>query len=87
MHDKRGRKIEIGDDLKIPCFKDNVPSKKIGKVIARHPGQDTCNVTVAYATAWYGIQNELANASETEIVLKANGSEPPLPEKVPKSSE
>jgi len=80
MHDKRGREIGIGDDLKIPCFKDNVPSKQIAKVIALHPGSDTCNVTVVYATEWYGVQNTLTNANETEIVLKANGSEPEEPD-------
>lgn len=83
MHDKRGRQIGIGDDLKIDCFKDNIASKKIAKVIALHPGSDTCNVTVIYPTEWCGIQNSLTNVKDSEIILKANGTDPvdPEPEK------
>lgn len=76
MHDKRGRLIEQGDFLKVEKFGGPKVTKRIAEAVELMPGSDTCNLNVAFATAWNGIQIQLVTASETEIVLKADGSDP-----------
>lgn len=86
-HDKKGRLVEVGDHLKFDVSETYRPATSswdkrptIGRVVSVHPGSVTCNVQVVHlAPGYYPIKTETISAAETEIALKADGSEPAAP--------
>lgn len=75
MHDCKGRVIEVGDHLKFKSFDKGVAT--IGRVAAVYPGATSCNLgAVHLVPGYYPMQQATLTASDTEIVLKADGSEP-----------
>ena len=70
-HDARGRLIEEGDWIKATHFERSV----IAQVTVIHEGTTTCNVQGMWLNLG-GTTGSLFSASETTLVLKANGSEP-----------
>lgn len=80
MHDCRGRPIELGDHLKFKGYIGGAQKMTVGQVAALYPGSTTCNLMAAYLVPGYQpVQVATLTASETELVLKADGSEPPAP--------
>lgn len=74
MHDKKGVKAEIGDVLK---FEESKNKKIIGVVFLLSPGVDTCNAQVSCKINPYAPPCiRYVTLSETEIVLKHDGTDP-----------
>lgn len=75
-HDKKGRLVEVGDHVKFKTW-DGAHKLSVGRVFSVNPGSDTCNVSVVHLTPGYWpISQAAVTARETELVLKADGSEP-----------
>lgn len=73
-HDSKGRLIEIGDVVKCLKYGGEKVSKQVGKVSHIYAGTETCNLQVATFESREGFQT--VTAKESELVLKADGSEP-----------
>ena len=79
-HDNKGRKIEFGDWIKARPY--NFAEKKIGdknapvvgRVVQMREGQ-TCSGDMIW-NSLDGVRKDSFGADESEIVLKADGSEP-----------
>jgi hypothetical protein len=77
MHDRKGRLIELGDHLKFKVYAPEGQLNTIGRVSTMYPSNKNCNVMAAYLVPGYQpVQVMTLTAGETEIVLKADGSEP-----------
>src|SRR4051812_23227644 len=83
-HDKKGRLIEVGDHLKFEVCEtyDYAAAawkkrRTIGRAATVTPGSETCNVQAVHLVPGYWpLKTETITAKETELVLKADGSEP-----------
>jgi hypothetical protein len=83
-HDRKGRLVEVGDHIKFNHSErydyarqawDTRPT--IGRVTTVMPGSESCNVQVVHLLPGYWpIKPETLTAKDTELVLKADGSEP-----------
>lgn len=74
MHDVKGRKLEVGDIVKVGEMDLRLP-KRVGTVIQIFPAAETCNYRAVVGVPG-GIEHVTATAHRAEIVLKANGYEP-----------
>lgn len=75
-HDKKGRLLEVGDHVKFKTW-DGAHKLSVGRVFSVSPGSETCNVSVVHLQPGYWpIAQACVTAKETELVLKADGSEP-----------
>jgi hypothetical protein len=82
-HDKKGHLIEVGDHLKFEvCERYDYARQAwekrvtIGRATAVMPGSERCNIQVVHLTpGYFPIKPETLTAKETELVLKADGSE------------
>lgn len=78
-HDCLGRLIEKNDIVKVKEWDQQAqkPIKAVKKVESIYPGADTCNLTCAdfEPRKCYSVYT----ASESELVLKADGSDPVVP--------
>lgn len=73
MHDCKGRPVAEGDVVK---FKDYKSKVRVGIITDTTAQSDTCNLTVSVLTI-AGLQsNSAVTAKETELIHKADGSEP-----------
>lgn len=76
MHDKYGREIGYADVVKAPSG----PGKSvIGRAFNLNPNAGTCNLNVASLEVGAPC-NTYATASECELMLNADGTEPPAPD-------
>jgi hypothetical protein len=83
-HDKKGRLIEVGDHVKFEVCERYVPERQawdkrvtIGRATSVTPGSETCNVAAVHlAPGYFPLKQETLTAKDTELVLKADGSEP-----------
>lgn len=83
-HDKKGRLIEVGDHLQFDVCEsyDHAAAAwnkrpTIGRVISITPGSESCNVQAVHlAPGYWPLKQETITAKDTELVLKADGSEP-----------
>jgi len=76
-HDKKGRLVEVGDHVKFKSWADGAERLSVGRVFSVSPGSETCNVSVVHLNPGYWpISQACVTAKETEVVLKADGSEP-----------
>lgn len=83
-HDRKGRLIEAGDHLRFEVSEvyDHAASRwskraTIGRVISVTPGEGTCNVQAVHLVpSYWPLKQETITAKDTELVLKADGSEP-----------
>jgi len=79
-HDSKGRKIEFGDWVKAPPY--NYAEKRsndknhpvVGRVVQMREGQ-TCSGDMVWQSL-EGLRRDAFGADESEIVLKADGTEP-----------
>jgi hypothetical protein len=78
MHDRHGRPIEVGDHVKFPTSGGENPREAIGRVDQLYPGTTTCNLYVA-VLRFGRVENTSATAAQCELLLKADGTEPPPP--------
>lgn len=72
-HDKKARLIEVGDSL---LFKDYAGKFRVGTVARVFPGAETCDVEVYYTQPSVQAVSTTITAKETELLRKADGSEP-----------
>lgn len=72
-HDCQGRLIEKGDAIINTDY--NGTQKVVSVVTDIYEGTDTCNVCSKSLTLG-GTKEHTSTASETELILKANGSKP-----------
>jgi hypothetical protein len=76
MHDIKGRLIEVGDVVKVPnVYLGGAPRPVIGHVSSCSPGAETCNGMIC-VPQFGGTMFYTFTATESELLLKANGSEP-----------
>jgi hypothetical protein len=73
-HDARERLIERGDWIKTGGF-SSAEKPVIAQVHGITPGTDTCNVQATWLVPG-GTSGSYFTASETTLVLKANGDDP-----------
>lgn len=83
-HDRKGRMVEVGDhvrfevsetyDYALSAWKKRLT---IGRVVSVTPGEGTCNVQAVHLVPGYWpIRMETITAKETDVALKADGTEP-----------
>lgn len=73
-HDMHGRKIAIGDVIKARALNTQPPRKVVG-VVTSITEAETCSGRVQFQESG-GVDKDYFNASESELILKADGSEP-----------
>lgn len=87
-HDKKGRLIEVGDHLKFEVSERYDAARQafdkrvtVGRATQVTPGSETCNVQAVHLQpSYFPIAQATLTAKECELVLKADGSEPPATE-------
>jgi hypothetical protein len=72
-HDSKGREIHSGDLVKVKAWHKG-GKHDIQRVVGISEGQTSCNIHCAPSEPQVPASSQ--NASEVEIVLKADGSEP-----------
>jgi hypothetical protein len=74
MHDLNGKRIEVGDVVKVGESDLRLP-KRVGTVVQIFPAAESCNYRAVVPVPG-GIEHVTATANRAEIVLKANGYDP-----------
>ena len=72
-HDARGRRVEVGDYVKV--MPHNLTRRVVGPVACIYPGAKTCSGEVR----WLGLgqlESSMFDAKDALLILKADGSEP-----------
>ena len=73
-HDCKGRKIDLGDVIKVEAMNTKPLRKVVGTVVEMSESQ-SCTGQVQFQEMG-GIKCDYFNASDSELILKANGMEP-----------
>jgi len=73
-HDIKGRKIDLGDVIKVEAMNTKPLRKVVGTVVEMTENQ-SCTGQVQFQEMG-GMNKDYFNASEAELILKANGDEP-----------
>jgi len=76
-HDCKGRKIDLGDVIKVEAMNTKPLRKVVGTVVEMKEDQ-FCTGQVRFQEMG-GLNKDYFNAGESELILKADGSEPPVP--------
>lgn len=77
-HDKFNRLVGVGDHVKFKGWEGQRLS--IGRVFYVNPGTTTCDISVVHLTPGYWpISQATITAKETELVLRADGTDPNEP--------
>ena len=79
-HDRKGRRIEIGDYVR---YTPSGVAPQIGRVSAVYAGQTTCNLAVTFYQPFAAPTTTSTTAKESDLVMKSDGSEPAEPAVVP----
>lgn len=73
MHDIKGRPVAEGDVVKFKTYTGKI---RVGIITDCTAASETCNLSVAVLSAAGLVVNSAVTAKETELVAKADGSEP-----------